>query len=118
MKAFKGNLDPHFPKKKRLCKKRFKVSSGVPEKKLRRATSGTRAIGSLPLDYGITCSVFFFLLTNKMCCSNLYHCAASISLDRFLVRYLNMPYTLRKNDILFLDLDIDRGNAFTSWKEV
>ena len=28
-----------------------------------------------------------------------------------------MPYTFRKSDIPFLDLDIDRGNAFTSWKE-
>ena len=28
-----------------------------------------------------------------------------------------MPYTFRKNDIPFFDLDIDRGNAFTSWKE-
>ena len=45
MQAFGGNLDPHFPKKK------FKVSKGVPEKNLRGATSGTRAIGSPSLPY-------------------------------------------------------------------
>ena len=46
----------------------IKVSSGVPEKNLRRATSGTRAIGSAPLVYGvcrstsILVSIFYAIL--------------------------------------------------------
>ena len=44
---------PPLSEKERLCQKglNFKVSSGVPEKNLQSATSGTRAIDLPPLFY-------------------------------------------------------------------
>ena len=60
VKALWGQFAPTLSEKGRLCKKglNFKVSIGVPEKNLWRATSVSHAIVSPPLTYAVY-AVFF-----------------------------------------------------------
>ena len=54
-----GQLGSPLSEKWQLCKKDLKYQVVCQKKNLRRATSGTRAIGSPPLKYNMPCLSWF-----------------------------------------------------------